>query len=431
MKKFRFKNGIHLEDKKESTKNIQIEEYFNVEILEILTKQHIGPPSKVIVKLGEKVKKGQKIAEGLVNKHSPVSGEVLEIKRTEHPIYGENEVIILKNDFKEEMSNEYDNKEKNYLMADKNRLKQLIREKGIVGLGGAAFPTIIKIDVEKELEYLIINGAECEPYLNVDYRLMIEKGKELKEGIKILQKILNPEKTIVGIEDNKIEAIENLKKLFNEENIEISELKTLYPQGGEKQIIQSITSKEVESKKLPINIGLIVINVSTVISIYEAVCLGKPLIEKEITISGDGINKKRNLRVKLGTLLSDILEYSEFDEGKTERLIIGGPMMGRSVEKIDLPITKSLGGILALSKKEFKPYKPRPCILCGKCVYVCPMSLSPLIFVKFVKNGMFKELNDYNLNECINCGACSYICPSNRPLMESIDIGKNYLREER
>lgn len=425
IKKFKLKNGVFIEDKKELTESLKIENFNNVDKVSILLKQHIGKISQEIVKVGDVVKKGDKIAEGDVNHHSPISGIVESIDEVNHTIYGETKAIKIKNDYKETESDEYKNNEKAFLDVSKERLLELIKEKGIVGLGGAAFPTYKKFTLNNnKVKTFIVNGAECEPYLNVDNRIMQENTDYIFNGIEIINKILEPENIIIGVEKNKSESLiklkENLSKSKLKDKISIVELDTKYPQGGEKQIIQTLCKKDVPSGKLPISIGIVVSNVSTVSAVYEAVYYGKPLIEKEITVSGEGIINKKNMRVKIGTSINDILNYTDIDLNTTKKLILGGPMMGFVLENKYDVVNKSLGGILALSESECKPYETKNCIFCGKCIYVCPMGLSPLEYEKCTDKKDWKRAKKYSIADCINCGSCAYICPSNRPLMKAI-----------
>ncbi len=307
----------------------------------------------------------------------------------------------------------------------------IIRENGIVGLGGAAFPTHVKLNPpkDKKIDTLLINGAECEPYLNTDNRLMIEMPEEFIKGIEIVMHILDVKKAIIGIENNKQEAIKIVREyLKNREDILLYELETKYPQGGEKQLIKAMLNRDVPSGKLPLEVGVVVQNSATLYSIYNAVYNGHPLIEEIITVSGKGIGKASNLKVAIGTHIKEIVEEVGIDREVTKKLVTGGPMMGIAQYTEDVPIIKGSSGILALSKKEINPTRSRSCITCGKCVTVCPMNLSPLMYSKLVRFENWEELKNYHLLDCMECGSCQYVCPANRPLTEAIRLGKAKLR---
>jgi electron transport complex protein RnfC len=310
----------------------------------------------------------------------------------------------------------------------------MVREKGIVGVGGACFPTHIKLNPPKDMpiDTLVVNGAECEPYLNADNRLMLENPKSIIEGIKIVMHILGIKSAKIGIENNKPDAIASMIKTIEElegtEGIEVCPLKTQYPQGGEKQLIAAITGKEVPSGALPAKVGVVVQNTATCGLIYEGIVNGMPLIEKTITISGKAIANPMNLKVRIGTMFRDLLDHAGIDREAVDKLVSGGPMMGMAQPSEDVPVVKGSSGLLALTKSETNQCTPKNCILCGKCVTVCPMGLEPLMYAKLAKFNQWEEMGNYKLMDCISCGSCSYICPANRPLTEAINIGKAKLR---
>lgn len=436
MKFFTFKGGIHPLDKKEVTKDLKIQSFTTPKKVYISLLQHIGVPLEPIVKIGEEVKLGQKIAESnaflSVPVHSSVSGKVIDISIHNFPINGRVKTIVIENNEKDEWVELQPNEK--YEKFSKDELLQMIKESGIVGMGGATFPTHVKLSppADKKLDTLVINGAECEPYLNADNRAMIEKSKEIVEGIKIILKILGINKAYIGIEDNKDEAIEKMReaveKYMGNCQIEIALLKTKYPQGGEKQLIKAILDREVPAKRLPSEVGVVVQNISTSFAIYEAIVLGKPLIERALTVSGLGVKKPGNYRVRLGVLFEEILKHCEWDAESTNKIIMGGPMMGISQFTTAVPVIKGTSGILALTEQEMNHYKPKSCISCGKCVTACPMNLMPLMFAKLARFEEWEDLDKYNLMDCMECGSCSYVCPSNRPLTEAIKIGKAKLR---
>ncbi len=430
---FTFRGGIHPPDNKEVTEKIKIENFKRPKFIYLPMLQHIGSILEPLVKIGDRVLKGQKIADSdaflSVPIHSPVSGVVKKIEVMPFTMRGKVNTVVIENDYKEEWIERktYDD----YKKLEKEELLRIIRENGIVGLGGAAFPTHVKLNPpkDKNIDILLINGAECEPYLNTDNRLMIEMPEGFIKGIEIVMHILGVKKAIIGVENNKQEAIRIIERqLGKREDILLYELETKYPQGGEKQLIKAMLNREVPSGKLPLEVGVVVQNSATLYSIYNAIYNGHPLIEEIITVSGKGIGKASNLRVAIGTHIKEIVEEVGIDREVTKKLVTGGPMMGIAQYTEDVPIIKGSSGILALSKKEVNSIKSKSCITCGKCVTVCPMNLSPLMYSKLVRFENWEELKEYHLLDCIECGSCQYVCPANRPLTEAIRLGKAKLR---
>jgi len=432
MKLFTFKGGVHPPENKVQTADKPIEIFQAPKLVHVALHQHIGAPLDALVKPGDRVLKGQKIGDSgaFISSpvHSPVSGKVKKIEFLPYPLSGRCQTVIIENDGLDEEAEVKTNKK--WRKLSQKKLLEIIKENGIVGVGGACFPTHIKLNPPKDvtIDTLILNGAECEPYLNADNRLMLEEPKKIVEGIEIIKKVLGVEKAIIGIEDNKPEAIESMTKACEGTGIEIVPLKTQYPQGGEKQLISAIIKKEVPSGALPSAVGVVVQNTATALTIYEAVVEGKPLIEKVVTVSGLGVEKTLNLKVRIGTSFREILDYAGIDRDKVDRLVMGGPMMGMAQHSEDVPVVKGTSGLLALTKKETNPYKPKDCIVCGKCVKACPMGLVPLMFAKLAKFKHWEDMGEHRLMDCIECGSCSYICPANRPLTEAIKIGKAKLR---
>ncbi|MBZ4684149.1 MAG: H+/Na+-translocating ferredoxin:NAD+ oxidoreductase subunit [Fusobacteriaceae bacterium] len=432
MKLFSFKGGIHPPENKDLTENLKIEDFKVPKEICVPLLQHIGVVLEPLVKVGDRVKKGQKIGDssGFLSSpvHSPVSGIVKKIEIRPFPVSGRVNTIIIENDYEEEIF-EYP-KYEDYEKLTKDELLKIVREMGIVGQGGATFPTHIKLNPpkDKKIDVLLINGAECEPYLNADNRLMLEQTEKVVKGIDIFRHILGVKRVVIGIEENKEEAIHKMKEEASKYGMEIAVLKTKYPQGGEKQLIKAVLDREVPSGKLPSEVGVVVQNTATALSVYEAVIEGKPVIEKVLTVSGLGVKTPKNLRVRIGTQFKEILEYVEIDREKTEKLVMGGPMMGLAQHTEEVPVIKGTSGILALTKKEMNPYKSRACITCGKCVDACPMNLSPLMYAKLARFEEWEEMDKYDLLDCIECGSCSFVCPANRPLTEGIKIGKAKLR---
>ncbi|MGK4199394.1 electron transport complex subunit RsxC [Fusobacterium sp. HC1336] len=432
MKFFGFRGGVHPPENKIQTENMAVEEVKAPKMLYVALLQHIGAPLDPIVAVGDRVLKGQKIADSQAFMsspiHSPVSGTVKRIEDHVFPLMGRIKTVIIENDEQETWA-ELSKIEK-WENVDRRTLLTMIREKGIVGIGGASFPTHIKLDppADAKIDTLLLNGAECEPYLNSDNRLMIENPEKIVNGIKIIKKILGVNRAIVGIEENKPEAIASMRKAVEGTGIEIAPLKTKYPQGGEKQLIKAVLDRQVPSGKLPSAVGVVVQNTGTAAAIYDGIVNGIPLIEKVVTVSGKGIINPKNIKIAIGTPFSYLLDYCGVNREVVDKLVMGGPMMGMAQFSEEAPVIKGTSGLLALTKEETNPYKTRACIGCGKCVEACPMGLEPLMFARLAAFEQWEQLKEYSLMDCIECGSCAYICPANRPLTEAIKIGKSKLR---
>lgn len=425
------KGGVHPPENKLSA--IQtIEKLALPETVYIPISQHIGAPATPIVKKNDTVKVGQLIAKssGFVsaNIHSSVSGKVVKIDQIiDSSGYKKQSIIINvegdewceKIDRSPELKKEID--------LNSEEIIKIVGESGIVGLGGATFPSQVKLSVPKGMkaEILIINGVECEPYLTSDHRLMLEKGDELLIGTQILMKALNVDKAIIGIENNKPDAIEHLSNLVKQyKGISVEALKIKYPQGGEKQLIKAITGREVPSGGLPIAVGAVVHNVGTAFAVYEAVQKNKPLFERVVTLTGKSVKKPSNFMVRIGTPVANLIDAAGGLPEDTGKIISGGPMMGRALSTIDTPVTKGTSGILIIPEGESRRGKIYDCIRCAKCVSVCPMGLEPYLLMKLTEMQNFERAEHERTMDCIECGSCSYICPSNRPLLDYIRLGK-------
>lgn len=394
--------------------------------------QHIGAPSKVIVKRGDVVKTGQIIAQssGFVstNIHSSVSGKVLKIDTVfDSSGYKKESVVI--NTEQDEWDEGIDTSPDliKHTDLDAKAITNKILDAGIVGLGGATFPTHVKLSPPPGMkaEVLLINGVECEPYLTADHRLMLERGDELMVGIMLLMKALGVKRAVIGIERNKPDAIEHLTALCkNYEGIEICPLKVKYPQGGEKQLIKAITGREVPSGALPIAVGAVVNNVGTALAVYEAVMKNKPLIERIVTVTGKSLSKPSNFLVRIGTPVKDLIEAAGGLPDDTAKIISGGPMMGKAVATIDIPVTKGTSGILILNENEGHRKPVLNCIRCGRCVEVCPMGLEPYFLMTLSEKKVWDKAEKEQIMDCIECGSCSFTCPANRPLLDYIRYGK-------
>lgn len=433
MKLFSFKGGVHPPEKKEESCDKAVEKLEEPQKIYLPMLQHIGTILEPLVAIGDSVKRGQKIADSnsvmAAPIHSPVSGKVIAIEVTPFPLSGFVKTVIIENDKKNE--EQFYEKITNYRELSVEELLTAVRERGIVGQGGAAFPTHIKLNPPKnnKIELLLINGAECEPYLNADNRAMVESGEKIVEGIKIALHILGVKKAVIAIENNKKEAIAKMIKLTaGDENIDIAVVETKYPQGGEKQLIKAVLNKSVPAKKLPSEVGVVVLNAQTAMSIYEGIAEGKPLIERVVTVGGKGVAESKNFMVKIGTPFKEVLDKVGYNSEITEKLIMGGPMMGIAQYSDEVPVIKGTSGILALTNDEIRPYEPKNCIKCGRCVDACPMNLVPLLFANFAEDSEWEKIEQNNLFDCIECGSCAYICPANRPLTEAIKIGKAKIR---
>ena len=395
--------------------------------------QHLGAPATAVVKKGDEVKVGQLLAKATgfisANIHSPVSGKVFKIDNVYDSSGYRKPSIIIKVEGDEwvdsiDRSPEIDGN----IKLSAKEITDKINEMGVVGLGGATFPSFVKLMVPegKKIDFLVINGVECEPYLTSDHRVMIERGEEMLIGVSILMKGLKTDKALIGVENNKPDAIEDLRKLAQKfKGIEIHPLKVQYPQGGEKQLIQALTGREVPSGKLPLEVGCVVNNVGTALAVYEAVQKNKPLFERVVTVTGKSVKKPSNFLTRIGTPVKELIEAAQGLPDDTGKIINGGPMMGKALISTDIPVVKGTSGILIMPEKESKRNDTSNCIRCAKCVQVCPMGLEPVLLSKTSKLEMFEKVENERVMDCIECGSCSYTCPANIPLLDYIRYGKN------
>jgi electron transport complex protein RnfC len=404
--------------------------------------QHIGTPAVPVVERGEQVKTGQVIAKtgGFVsaNIHATVSGKIAKISDEMDSSGYRRTAIMIRADKEEQWVDGIDTGEKliTEIPYGRDEILQKILNGGIVGMGGATFPSHIKLNVPKgkKADVLIINGVECEPYLTADHRLMLEKTKELVVGIRILMIALDVDKAVIGIENNKPDAIRRISSTIkNEKGIRLESLKVQYPQGGEKQLIKALINREVPSGKLPIDVGTVVHNVGTTYAVYEAVMKNKPLIERIVTVTGKSVKNPGNFLVRIGTPVGQLIEASGGLPENAGKVISGGPMMGKALNDLEIPVTKGTSSILILDDMESHRKQSKVCIRCSKCVQVCPMGLEPFYLQNMAMRGNFEEVEANRVLDCIECGSCSYICPSNRELLDYIRLGKstvtNIIRE--
>ncbi len=424
------RGGVHPPKHKLSSGNA-IEVLPPPEVVVIPVAQHLGAPANVLVNRGDQVKVGQPIAEsaGFVstNIHSSVSGKVLKVdKFLDSSGYRRMAVQIqVDGDQWVETIDRSDDLVRNTVLSTEDIRKKIL-EAGIVGLGGATFPSHVKLMIPsgKSAEYVIINGVECEPYLTADEALMLERSEELISGIQILMKGLGVEKAILGIEINKPEAIEKMKKTAEGSSIVVQGLKNKYPQGGEKQLVHALLKREVPSGGLPIDVGVVVFNIGTAFAAYEAVMKNRPLIDRVVTITGKSLEKPSNFQVRIGTPVSYLIEKAGGLPGDTAKVINGGPMMGKALSSLDVPVVKGSSGILLMNEEESKRKEVLPCIRCTKCVQVCPMGLEPYLLMTLSEKGLYERMENEKVMDCIECGSCSYTCPSSRPLLDYIRLGK-------
>jgi H+/Na+-translocating ferredoxin:NAD+ oxidoreductase subunit C len=432
-----FSGGVHPADNKQLTASKPTVTAAIPKRAVIPLSQHIGAPTKQLVVIGQEVKKGEKIGEttGFVSApvHASISGKVVAIGNFPHVLGADMPGIVIENDGKDEWVGGL-KENPDYLLLSPDELKKLVQDAGIVGMGGATFPTHVKLSPPKEkpIDVVILNGAECEPYLTSDHRLMLEKSEEIVEGLKILMRILNVSKGYIGIESNKPDAIESMTKVAADyPEVKVWPVKVKYPQGAEKMLIKAITGRTVPAGGLPMDIGVVVQNVGTAEAIYSAVRFGKPLIERYVTVTGRGVKEPKNFLVRIGTPFSQLIEEAGGLTDTAAKVISGGPMMGMSQYTLDVPVIKGTSGITVLSRDEVysKPYGP--CIRCGRCIDACPMKLQPSYIGLYIEKGHYEDAKSYNLMDCFECGSCTFVCPANRPMVQWVKKAKKELAKKK
>lgn len=431
-----FKGGIHPPHAKKSTEKKPVVQSVLPKIVVIPLQQHIGAPCEALVKAGDYVKVGQKIGEATSFVSAPVHSSVSGIVKSVSPkqtLGGKTTCVVIESDGENTISEEV--KPKGDLSKlDGKEILNIIKEAGIVGMGGAGFPTHVKLSPppNKPIEFVILNGAECEPYLTADHRLMLEQPEKVVEGLKALMKVLDVKKGFIGIENNKMDALETLTSLTErDDSISVVGLKTKYPQGAEKQLIYACTKRQVPSGGLPLEAGVVVSNVATAAAVSDAIRTGMPLIERICTVTGGAINEPKNLLIKTGTMVSDIIEQCEGLKENVGKIIWGGPMMGISMSTTDIPATKTASGVLCLTEEEAAIPEASACIKCGKCVDICPAFIQPMLLDAYALRRNYDQTEKLRVLDCIECGSCSFVCPAKRPLLHSIRVAKKEVLAKR
>ncbi len=433
-----FKSGIHPAYKKNSTEASAIYAAKIPKKVVIPLQQHIGAPNKPLVKKGDIVKTGQKIAdsEAFVSSpvHASISGKVKAVASFLHPSGQLITSVTIESDEKDELF-ESNPEKREYADLSSDEIRGIAKDAGIVGLGGAAFPTHVKLSPpkEKKIDAVILNGAECEPYLTADHRLMLEQPEKVVYGLKAIMKSLNVSKGYIGIENNKKDAISAIQNMAGKNGacIEVHGLQVKYPQGAEKMLIKAILNREVPAGGLPMDVGVVVQNVGTTVALTDSIRDHKPVIQRVVTVSGAGVKEPKNLMVRIGTLFSDVIEECGGLNDGARKVIMGGPLMGLAQPGLDIPVVKGTSGIVVLTEDEIKAEKARTCIGCGSCVDVCPMFLLPTRIANFSKYDLIEKAEQFGVMDCIECGCCTYVCPSKIHLVQWIRYGKGKVMEKR
>ncbi|MBW6458045.1 MAG: electron transport complex subunit RsxC [FCB group bacterium] len=435
MKLSTFKKGLHPEDYKHFSAGRAIEVLPPPEDVYIPLLQHIGAPCEALVQKGDRVKTGQIIANSnafvSAPVHATVTGIVKDIDKYYHPLGRRAVMIHIQREGEEEW--EYLEKIKDWKWTPKKKLLEIIRNAGIVGLGGATFPTHVKLDPpdDKSIDAFILNGVECEPYLTADDRLMIEHTDRILLGMAIMMHILDVHKGYIGIENNKPEAIARMQKRVVEQGypFKVVPLKVKYPQGAEKMLIYSVLKRKVPAGKLPMDVGVVVNNVGTAFAVAEAIKDAKPLIQRVVTVTGDGVNTPKNLMVRIGTPFKELFNACGGFKDDVNQVFMGGPMMGMTQYHLESPVVKGSSGIVAVSRHLVEELTTFPCIRCGSCVRACPMNLMPLRLSALSQANRPEALEDFGISNCIECGCCAFACPANIPLVQWIRVGKLRFRD--
>lgn len=435
MAKLTFKGGVHPFDGKAISKEKAIKELVPQGDIVIPLSQHIGAPASPLVKKGDRVLVGQLIGEAAgfisANVHSSVSGTVKNIEVRQLANGGKSSCIVIENDnLYEEV--EFEPKSLAELSADE--IRERVKKAGVVGMGGAGFPTNVKLTPKnpEEIEFIIVNGAECEPYLTSDYRRMLEEPEKLKQGLEIVLKLFPKAVGYVAIEDTKPEAVRVMTETLKGcERMEVKPVKTKYPQGGERTLVYATTGRQINSSMLPADVGCIVHNVDTIVSIYNAVILGMPLMRRIVTVTGEAVSEPQNFYVRIGTSYRELLEAAGGLKKESAKFISGGPMMGFAMMTLDVPVTKGTSSLLVLDKDDVRENEESPCIRCGRCTQVCPGRVMPAKLSTLASKGNKEAFVKFGGMECCECGCCSFICPAKKPLTQTIKSMRKQILEDR
>lgn len=433
-----FSGGVHPHDNKSLTNKKAIETLPIPPSVVIPVQQHIGAPSKPIVEKGDIVRVGDPVTESAgfvsVPVHASISGTVKAVEQRPSPM-GPKVLSIIINGDGEDNWNPDIAFEKEYLELDNKKILSRIQSAGIAGMGGATFPTHVKLSPppEKKIDTLILNGVECEPYLTSDHRLMLEQPKKVVLGMQLFVKILNAKTAAIGIESNKPDAIKVLRNTISELGLpyKVYSLHVKYPQGAEKQLIKAITNRNVPAGGLPMDVGCVVQNVGTAASVYDAVAFKRPIVDRVVTVTGGGVKGPKNVLARIGVSYSYVFEHCGGLKDNVGKIIMGGPMMGLAQSSLETPIIKGTSGLLVLDEKESKKSKEGVCISCARCIDVCPMGLMPKMLANYVKHDRFEDVDNYNVMDCIECGSCSFVCPAHINLVHYIRYGKTVVLKNR
>ena len=432
-----FSGGVHPSDSKKLTNALEIIEPPLPERVVIPLRQSLGAPAEPCVKIGDEVSTGEKIgdAAGFVSVpvHASITGSVSAIGRFPHPLGGEHQAIVIEGNG-EDTWHESVKLRAHVDSLSPKEIIDIICEAGIVGLGGAAFPTHVKLSPpdSKPIDVAILNGAECEPWLTADHRLMLERPRDVLKGFELIMRALGCTKGYVGIESNKPDAVESMRGAVPDgSSIQVVMVQVKYPQGAEKQLIDALTRRKVPAGGLPMDVGAVVQNVGTALAVYEAVYLGRPLVSRVVTITGTQVERPANYLPRVGTMVSSLVEQSGGLKEDIAKVISGGPMMGMAQFTLDVPVIKGMSGVLLLGAGDIDTKPPDPCIRCGHCVHACPMKLLPTTIEKFVMVGNLDRALQLGLNDCMECGSCAYVCPSRRRLVHQFKFGKYLAAEKR